>query len=738
MKYTPRLVASLFFYIFVSLAFSAENPELEKLLNLARTSGKSSDCLNVCSYMAENGIVSELFAQYAQEGYRAALRERNAESIALYYDCKAEYGMLLGEMDSYMKDKRKALSIYEKLGNKPLQANCHIYIGNYFNAIGQYDSARIYLTRMQPYAKQHYKESSYNIMLTCLADAYYRMGEKDSAIHYEKLSAQVSRVMCDIFYTFSSYRSLGIYYRTSGQMDSALAYYEKALDLSLSRDTGNSSEMEELTSLYISLAVLCNDTNRAEEAHNYLLLAVKSIGSVNNEIFLAQAFSNIGSLFLKGKNYGEAMKYIKRGVDLSGKLGMNESYLRGISYYIKIHEELGNLDSIPPYIAQAEKKIPSVQATLAKVSYYQAVVGYLIKNKDYSGALRVSEKILALPGVQDSKFVMQELYGNMRLCYYRLGNYKAAYESLDKAVALRDSTYYGEKSKELQELAVKYRTKEKELEIVQLNAQKEKSEEQARVRIIILVSCLAVSSLVFLFIVQRQKMKSERLKRAAEQREREFAVLKQETELRLARKYIEGLETERGRLAKELHDGVSNNLLSLEVKLKPLLAAADASIFSFLSQTREDVRNISHELMPPAFQYATIDEMLDDYVNHLVVPASLKLCYYSDPSGVDWSIIPENIGYEIYRIVQEALNNSLKHASATSASASLELDADTLIVRITDNGKGFDTEAKYRGIGMQTMRERAAVIGGEFLIESGETGTKIKLVVPITPVDKRK
>lgn len=736
MKYILRLVASLFLFLSVPLAFSAENPALEKLVDAARKTGKSSDCLNVCSYMAENGVASELFALYAEKGYQAALKERNAESIARYYDCKAEYGMLLGEMEPYMKHKRKALSIYEKLGNRSLQANCHIYIGNYFNAIDQYDSARIYLSRMQPYAKQHYKESSYNIMLTCLADTYYRMGEKDSAIHYEKLSAQVSSVLCDTFYTFSSYRALGMYYRTSGQMDSALVYYEKALSLSLSRDTGNSGEMEELTSLYISLAVLCIDTNRAEEAHNYLLRAVKNIGAVNNEIFLAQAYSNIGSLFLKEKSTKEAAQYIKKGVDLSEKLGMNEGYLRGVSYYIKLHEELGNLDSIPPYIARAEKRVLSVQATMAKVSYYQAVMGYLMKVRDYSGALKVSDKILALPGIQGSKFVMQELYGNMRLCQYQLGNYKAAYENFDKAIALRDSTYSGEKSKELQELAVKYRTKEKELEIVQLNAQKAKDEERARVRIIILISCLVVSSLVFLFIVQRQKMKSERLRRAAEQREREFAALKQETELRLARKYIDGLETERSRLAKELHDGVSNNLLALEVQLKPLLAgAADTSVFSFLSQTREDVRNISHELMPPAFQYATIDEMLDDYVNHLAVPPFLKLSYYADPSGVDWSVVPENIGYEIYRIAQEALNNSLKHASATSVSASLELDGNTLTVRITDNGQGFDSEARYRGIGLRTMQERAAVIGGELSIDSGEKGTRIKLIVLIAPDD---
>lgn len=731
MKYTRWLIATFFFLFTIHIA-SAENKPLDELLSVAKKADKSSAYLDVCTFLVENGEVSELFPEYLDKGYRAALRERNAESIARYYDCKAEYVLLQGELEHYMEYKNKAFSIYEKLGRQADMANCCIYFGNYFNAIGEYDSARIYLTRMQPYARQHYKEASYNILLTCLADTYYRMGEKDSAIHYEKLSAQVSVSLRDSLYQFGSYRALGMYYRTQGQMDSALVYYEKALNLSLTRDRNNSSEMEELTSLYISLGVLYVDMGRNEEAYNYLLKVIESIRSVNNELFLAIAYSNAGAIFMKLDKREEATLYIRKGMELSGKLGMNDNYLRGVSYYMKLQQDAGCLDSIPPYIAEAEKRVPLVQATMAKVSYYQALVGYLIGVKDYKSALDVSNKILQLKDIQSTKFVLQELYTNLSLCYSRLGNYKAAYESLDKSIAMRDSTLYGEKPKEFQELAVKYRTKEKELEIVQLNVQKERAEEQARLRIIILISCLIVSSLVFLFIVQRQKMKSERLKHTAEEREREFAVLKKETELRLARKYIDGLETERSRLAKDLHDGVSNDLLALEVKLKSLIAERDASVFSFLSRTREDVRNISHELMPPVFQFATIDEMLWDYVNHMTVPASLKLRYNSDPEGTDWNIIPENISYEIYRIVQEALNNSVKYASATSVGVNLELDGTTLIVRVMDNGKGFDVNLRYKGIGLQTMKERAAVIGGDFSIESGVTGTKVILTVPVS------
>lgn len=739
MKYTLRLVAGFCLLLFVRPIFSAEVLSLKELLSIAQKTDKSAAYLDVCSFMVENGEVADVFSQCLAKGYWQALREKNAESIARYYDCKAEYDMLQGKLEHYMEYKIKACSIYEKLGMQAARANSYIYIGNYFNAIGEYDSAKVYLNRMQPYAREHIAEASYHIMLSCLADTYYRMGEKDSAIHYEKESVEASVALRDSFYLFSSYRALGMYYRTLGNMDSSLVYYGKALDLSLSGGERTSSGMEELTALYINLAVLCVDMKRSVEVRNYLQKAIEALHAVNNEIFLAQAYSNIGCIYQREGMDEEADLYLEKALALAGKLGMNDNYLRTLSYYIMLHKESEDTaDSVRQYIRKAEECVPAVRATMPKVSYFQALMRWLMDENDYAGALQVADRILRLEGIQSSNFVLQELYANSRICHYRLGHYKDAYESFDKQIALRDSMNDSQKSKELQELAVKYQTKEKELEIVQLNARKVRDEEKARLRIFILVSCLVVLSLVFLYIVQRQKMRTERLKRVAEEKEREFAVLKKETELRLARKYIDGLETERSRLAKELHDGVSNNLLVLETRLKKLLADEDTSVLSFLSETREDVRNISHELMPPMFRYATIDEMLWDYINNLITFPQVNLKYYSEPSGVDWSIVPENIGYEVYRIVQEALNNSLKYASATSIIVSLELDGNILNVCVIDNGTGFDTSSKSRGIGIQTMKERAAVIDGKLMIESNEAGTKVKLIVAVFPFDGRK
>ena len=128
----------------------------------------------------------------------------------------------------------------------------------------------------------------------------------------------------------------------------------------------------------------------------------------------------------------------------------------------------------------------------------------------------------------------------------------------------------------------------------------------------------------------------------------------------MTEKYISGLENERNRLARELHDGLCNDLYTVELRL----AASEPSSPSveMLAECREQARRISHELMPPEFSYATIDEVLSDYVERMsagVAPCIIS--YESSPRDASWAMVPDGVSFGIYRIVQEALANAVKH-----------------------------------------------------------------------------
>lgn len=243
---------------------------------------------------------------------------------------------------------------------------------------------------------------------------------------------------------------------------------------------------------------------------------------------------------------------------------------------------------------------------------------------------------------------------------------------------------------------------------------------------------LAIAILLLLYTRQRQKIRLVQLAQAGSEKERQFLALQKETEHRLTRKYIDGLESERERMATELHDDVCNSLLAFELNIRSLTPGDRKAMDEQLEQLRtirERLRNMSHELMPPVFQYATIDEMLYDYVLHLNLPESMRAAYNST-EGVDWKKIPQAVGFEFYRIVQEAVSNALKHAEATCIWVELSLKEKCLSVLVADDGKGFELSRRIKGVGLRTMWQRANIIEGKMELDTapGE-GVRIKVSV---------
>lgn len=188
------------------------------------------------------------------------------------------------------------------------------------------------------------------------------------------------------------------------------------------------------------------------------------------------------------------------------------------------------------------------------------------------------------------------------------------------------------------------------------------------------------------------------------------AVLLYRHRIRLMRRYIDGLESERARISKELHDGICNDLLAIEMQLNG---------HSGIRQARENVRRLSHELMPPAFQYATIDEILRDYLGRQEVK-------YTSTAGADYHSVPQKSAFELYRIVQEAVGNALKHAQADTIEVQLELDASKLTLTVRDNGCGMEPGTRPR-----LVKERVESIGGSLGIESDKNGTTLTITVRI-------
>ena len=193
--------------------------------------------------------------------------------------------------------------------------------------------------------------------------------------------------------------------------------------------------------------------------------------------------------------------------------------------------------------------------------------------------------------------------------------------------------------------------------------------------------------------------------------------------------FIEGQESERSRLAKELHDGVANQLLAVEMKLSTDGLTPQA--MELLNESREQVRHVSHELLPPDFTHYSLNEILKQYAIQTDGMRKCEVTYASTPQDADWSCISQATAMEVFRITQEAVSNAIKHSTASTISIGLHLDENqNVMLIVSDNGsKAISGSGDAGGIGITTMHQRAKSIGATLDFYHHQYGNVVKLVV---------
>lgn len=207
----------------------------------------------------------------------------------------------------------------------------------------------------------------------------------------------------------------------------------------------------------------------------------------------------------------------------------------------------------------------------------------------------------------------------------------------------------------------------------------------------------------------------------------------------IARRILEAEERERKRVASELHDGLGQNLLVMK-NLASLagrsLPAGNAAVAQFqeiadsAGQALAEVRSISRALRPPELDRLGLTKAVRAMANR--VAESTEIHIECELSNSMYDLTPER-KIAVFRILQEALNNALRHSSGDRVTITLQSDAQTLTAGVTDNGHGFpSTNVAAPGIGLQSMRERAALMGGRLEITSRPGGgTRVQLTVPL-------
>lgn len=332
---------------------------------------------------------------------------------------------------------------------------------------------------------------------------------------------------------------------------------------------------------------------------------------------------------------------------------------------------------------------------------------------------------------------MKEGYGTLSEIYAASGKFQDAYHFLTRHHTIKDSLQSEERKKFTLDLEKKYESEKQRNQILQLEAQsaKQLAENQKRQLTIWILLILAVSLAAIVLLVIRKNQHKQRLQL---QRIKE---LETEKQLAAADAVLKGEEQERSRLAKDLHDGLGGMLSGIKFSFQTMkgnliLTPENAQLFErsldMLDSSIMEMRRVAHNLMPENLIKFGLDAALKDFCNDIQQSGVLKINYIS--IGIDEAELEQSAALSIYRIIQELVNNILKHAEAKQALVQLTKNGNLILLDVEDDGKGFEHTKMLlsTGIGWSNIKSRLEYLGAKFTLDTAPgKGSSIHIEIQI-------
>lgn len=575
---------------------------------------------------------------------------------------------------------------------------------------GKYDSAQVCFD--QAFATKGVKKSAvYPILLNEQATLFFYVGELARSLDMKKKVLPFLPKIKDLEKHVSVYNDLGVLYHRFNQQDSSLFFYNKALDAA--QAYGDKSWIGNLS---LNLAAFYFNLRHYEDAEKHIDSALNHILQTDDVATTFAVWQVRSAIKAQNGKTEESGVSIRQAWQLAcGQKGNAEWKVRCIPSLYRYFQKIGTGDSIRRYIDIGNhllEELPPNNVSVTGFIQTRGLANY--EQKRYSEVLKDFIYLYTHPTGSEKK----SLFEKMATCYYHIGNTQKAFVYMDSARMWADSLAQQKVTSQMAEMKVKYDTQEKELEIALLNGQILKQEADALKVAVALIAGLA--GLIIIVIGLRHKQKTIK---------RELQQVKQEKELEASQRYIEGMEEECRYFAKELHDGIANDLLALEMKAQ--LQQHD-KIAQSIKCVRENVRAISHELIPPQFDHFSLDEILYRYALHLSESTGTRLKYNDrTPLPTPPVGLPDRIAREVYRITQEVTMNIIKHTNASCIDILFVQHTDgTICLQITDNGKSIAPNYECReenGIGLRTISDRAKAICATIEHESDEKENRFVL-----------
>ena len=494
--------------------------------------------------------------------------------------------------------------------------------------------------------------------------------------------------------------AMGVCYRRIGDVDSSLFYYEKGLQKAI--EDGN-TEYE----IYLCncISVLFNEQKRYSEAIEYSDKAEQKALAINDTIERLSAHANKGSILLRQGLCQESVDMLVPLWEQVRKVNYNILTLKYLSPLLSAYLRLDKTDSVALYMSYADEACKGLPpTTIGVLGILEIKADMLARQRKYA-----EEKLLldSMGNMSNINMAMpQGKYLALRAeCLNNLGQHEEAYKVMRNAYEHSDSLKQSDIDRQLSEFNVKYNTLEKKVELEKMNNERI----MLYSRISWLAVALVVLSVVFAAVLYRRKLD------------------RQKAELSEKMSYINGVETERMRLAKELHDGVCNDILAVSIMMQTDQEEAER----MLRNVGHDVRRLSHELIPPRFDNTSLPELIRVYCQSVSDEGGAVVRPVISAS-FEKLVMPATKAIEVYRIVQECVSNAIKYGYSKMVTVTLDSSGQQATVSIVnDLSPSHPVRPNERGMGKDTLRIRVDALQAELRTENSNNQYQVEVTFPL-------
>jgi two-component system, NarL family, sensor kinase len=502
----------------------------------------------------------------------------------------------------------------------------------------------------------------------------------------------------------------------------AIKFYEQAND------------KRRMANMYVNIANIYQQQYNFKQADKFLRSAEQMAGQLKDSSVFGNVYNTMGILYAEHQQLDSAEKFFLRSTairealndktsivwnysNLGGVYTLKKEPVKALVYFEKAYKKFAedsNIYGLSSVALNMGEVYMQLKKPVKALEYYQYARKYSAMVNDLDN--------------------MENIYTNLSNYYDEMGDLKTAMKYSDSLVVLMDTVYGRRLDESIAEMQTRFDVEKKDLEIAKNKTEMELQDKRNQFKNTVIISILVffVLLITVIWIFYRKKQIEQKAKLAEE--------IAQQKELR-SKAIIEAEEKERRRIAQDLHDGIGQILSAAKLNLSNYQSKAEVksqeekdalkNVSDLIDDSVKEVRAVSHNMMPNTLIKLGLASAVREFITKIGNIPNFKVDL--EIVGLD-KRLPEQTETVFYRVIQEIVNNIIKHSKANHISLQLIKHENEMTVMIEDNGVGFDTGKinEFQGIGLKNIISRIEFLNGRVDFDSTPGhGTNVIIEVPL-------